>query len=65
MLPASTALAKTIIVRPRMTFSIGWADFPPQGLDQTLARFCKVSTNVAMNLRWGWQSVATIKFAFS
>jgi hypothetical protein len=28
-LPASTALAKIIITRPLMTFSIGWADFPP------------------------------------
>jgi hypothetical protein len=39
--------------------------FSATGADQTLAWSCKVNTNVAMNLRWGWLSVSTTKFAFS
>src|SRR6266480_583721 len=64
-LPASTALAKTIITRPLMTFSI-WdgRDFPPQDLVRR-RHVPKANANVAMNWRWECLLVLSTKFRFN
>jgi hypothetical protein len=62
-LPASTAVAKIIITRPLMTFSIGWADFPPQVVAKRW-RPKKANANVAMDWRWECLFVVSTKFAF-
>jgi hypothetical protein len=63
-LPASNALAKIIIVRPLMTFSIWLGGVPPQDRFQTLF-FCKVTANVAMKGRWECLFVVSTKISFN
>src|SRR5258706_3667294 len=64
-LPASTALAKTIITRPLMTFSF-WngRGFPPQDLVRPW-RAPKANATVAMDWRWECVFVLSTKFRFT
>jgi hypothetical protein len=64
-LPASSALAKIIIARPRITFSIWMGGLSAAGLCQTLAYFSKVNANVAMDWRWEWLFFVSTKFSFN
>src|ERR1700730_14708964 len=64
-LPASSALARIIIVRPRITFSIWMGGRSATGPCQKLARFSKVNANVAMDWIWELLFFLSTKFSFN
>jgi hypothetical protein len=44
---------------------LGWADVPPQDLRQLPACFSKANADAAMDSRWAFLAVVSIKFAFN